>query len=92
MQTPGFTPGYQPGWGHTPQPHDAGGSGWHKADDAAWAHHSSDSEGLPPPVHAQQSTSDHQELDGINTRLGGLEIRIGEIQNTINNHVQDTRQ
>ena len=31
-------------------------------------------------------------LDDINTRLGGLEIRIGEIQNTLNTHVQDTRQ
>ena len=31
-------------------------------------------------------------LDGINTRLGGLEIRTGEIQNTLNTLVQDMRQ
>ena len=51
MQMPRFTLGYQPGWGYTPQPHEDGGLGWHEADDVAWAHHSSDSEGLPPPVH-----------------------------------------
>jgi hypothetical protein len=31
-------------------------------------------------------------LDGINTRLGGLELRTGEIQNTLNTHVQSTTQ
>ena len=92
MQTPGFTLGYQPGQGNTPQPHEDGGSRWHKADDTAWAHHSFDSEGLPSPIHPRQFTSDHRELDDINTRLGGLKIRIGEIQNTLNTHVQDTRQ
>ena len=90
---PGFTPGYQPSWGHAPQPHEAGGSGWHEADDAAWRHaHSSDSEGVPPPVQPRQSTLDCSELDDINTRLGGLEICTGETQNTLNTHVQDTTQ
>jgi hypothetical protein len=51
MQTPRLTPRYQLGWGHTLQPHEVGGSGWHEANDAAWVHHLSDSEGLPPPVH-----------------------------------------
>ena len=92
MQTPGFTPGYQLGWGHTPQPHEVGGSGWHEVDATAWTHHSSDSEGLPPPVHPRQSTSDHRELEGINNRLRGLKIRTGEIQNTLNTHVQDMAQ
>jgi len=31
-------------------------------------------------------------MDSINTRLGGLEIHTGEIQNTLNTHVQDTTQ
>ena len=78
--------------GHTPQPHEAGGLGWHEADGTTWMHHSSDSKGLPPPVHPRQSTLDHRELDDINTRLGGLEIRTGEIQNMLNIHVQDTTQ
>ena len=92
MQMPGLTPEYQLGWEHTLQPHEAGGLGWHEADDAAWVHHSSDSEGLPPLVHPRQSTSDRRELDGINTHLGGLEIHTGEIQNTLNTHVHDMRQ
>ena len=31
-------------------------------------------------------------MDSINTHLEGLEIRTGEIQNTLNTHVQDMRQ
>jgi hypothetical protein len=92
MKMLGFTPRYLPGSGQTLPPHKADGSGWHEADDAAWAHHSSDSEGLPPLVHPRQSTLDRREVDGINTRLEGLEIHTGEIQNTLNTHVQDTRQ
>ena len=91
-QVPGFTPTYHPGWDHVSRPHEAGESGWQEADNVARTRHSSDSEGLPPPVHPRQSVSDHDELDGINTRLGGLEIRISEIQNILNIHVQDMTQ
>jgi hypothetical protein len=31
-------------------------------------------------------------LGGINTSLGGLELRTGEIQNTLNTHMQSTTQ
>jgi hypothetical protein len=49
-QVPGLTPMYDPGWEHTSQTHKAGESGWEEGDATAWAMHSSDSEGLPPPV------------------------------------------
>ena len=88
-QVPGFTPRYHPGWEHTPQTHEAGGSRWAEADTAAWAMLSSDSDGLPPPVQPRQSIS---EWEDVNNRLGGLEIRTGEIQNTLNTHVQDSTQ
>ena len=75
---------YHSGWEHTPQAHEAGGSGWAEADAVAWAMHSSDSEGLPPLVQPRQSVLG---WEGVNTRLGRLEIRTGEIQNTLHAHV-----
>jgi hypothetical protein len=54
---PGFTSKFKSGWDQPPQPHEAGGSGWQSADNTEWAWashwqhgHSSNSEGLPPPV------------------------------------------
>ena len=82
-----FTPTYHPGWDHALQTHETGGSGWAEADNAAWTMNSSDSEGLPPPVHPQQSVSDRQGWEDVNTRLGGLEICTSEIQNTLHAHV-----
>ena len=91
-QAPGFTPGFQP-----PQPHEAGGPGLQSADSTEWAQarhkwqpvHSSDSNGLPPPIRTRRfiTTRDRRELNDINHRLGNLDVRIGEIQNTLNTHV-----
>ena len=80
---------YHLGWEHTPQTHEARGSGRAEADAVAWAMHSSNSEGLPPPVQPRQSISGWED---VNTHLGGLEIRTGEIQDTLNTHVQDMAQ
>jgi len=81
---------YHPGWDHTPRTHEAGGSRWAEDDAATWTMHSSDSGDLPQPVHPRQSISDHQVWEDVNTRLGGLEIRTGEIQNTLHAHLQDS--
>ena len=54
--------------------------------------YSSDSDGFPPPVRPRQSVSARHDLDNINMRLGVLDIRTGEIQNTLETHVQDTTQ
>ena len=70
-QVSGFTPMYHPGWDHAPQTHEAGGSGLAEADAVAWAMHSSDSEGLPPPMHPRQSILDHQGWEDVNNRLKG---------------------
>ena len=88
-QIPRFTPMYHPGWDHTTQPHEARGSRQQVAHNAAWVRlaHSSDFEGLPPPVHPRQSVSDRHGWEDVNTQLGGLEIHTGEIQNTLNTHV-----
>ena len=48
--------------------------------------------GATPPVHPRQSVSDRQGWEDINICLKGLEIRTGEIQNTLHAHVQDTDQ
>jgi hypothetical protein len=95
---PGFIPGYNC-WDQPSQQHEAGGSGWQSMDSTEWElgrqwqpDHSSDSEGLPPPVMPRQSVSDSRELDTINTRIRGLEIRTGEIQNMLNTHLPDTTQ
>jgi hypothetical protein len=55
-----------------------------------WTHHSSDSEGIPPPVHPRQSTSDQRELDGINTCLGELEICIAAIVHELQHAAETT--
>ena len=43
--------------------------------------------GATPPVHPRQSVSDRQGWEDINICLKGLEIRTGEIQNTLHAHV-----
>jgi len=43
--------------------------------------HSSDSEGMPPPVRPQVT------LDVLNTRMGGLELQNRQIQGTLNAHI-----
>ena len=99
-QAPGFSPEYGSGWDRPPQPYEAGGSGWHEANSEEWAQprygwqsmYSSDSDGFPPPVRPRQSVSARHDLDDINMRLGALDIRTGEIQNTLETHVQDTTQ
>jgi len=48
--------------------------------------HSSDSEGMPPPVGPQVR------LDVLNTRMGGLELQSRLIQGTLNAHIQTTTQ
>jgi hypothetical protein len=54
----------------------------------AWQHaQSSDFDGLPPPVQPRQSNLTRQELENINTHLGGLKIQASEIQNTLTTHV-----
>jgi len=80
---------HHPGWEHIPQTHEAGGSRWAEDDAAALTLHSSDSEGLPPPIQARQTISGWED---VNNRLGGLEIYTSEIQNTLNTHVQDSVQ
>jgi hypothetical protein len=95
MHTSRFTSWYQPSCGYTLHPLEAGGPGWHEVRGFGWHEqqaHSSNSKGLPPLVHPRQSTSDRRELGGINTSLGGLELRTGEIQNTLNTHMQSTTQ
>jgi len=48
--------------------------------------HSSDSEGMPPPVCPQVT------LDVLNTRIGGLELQNRQIQGTLNAHIQTATQ
>jgi len=48
--------------------------------------HSSDSEGMPPPVRPQVT------LDVLNTRMGGLELQNRQIQGTLNAHIQTATQ
>ena len=85
VHVPGYILGYNLGWDQPPQPHEARGSGWQSADNTEWAQGTqwqpdfSYSEGLPPPVMPWPSVSDRRELDSINTRLGRLEIRTGEV-------------
>ena len=76
MPVPGFT--FAPGYGYIPS--EAGGSGMHTGD-------TSSSEGLPPP---RRSVSDRRTMDNLSTRLGAVELRTGEIQNTLNTYVQDS--
>jgi len=88
-ETPGYTPGYDPRW-ETPQQEHTTGGGWQTAKGSSWRHaahgHSSDSEGLPPPLHPHPTHG----IEALTNRVGGLEIRTGEIQETLTSHVQDS--
>jgi len=78
---PGLTPTFQYEGMFTPHPDQAGGSTWHEAHTV-----SSDSEGLPPPP--RHRTVDPTVLQDINTRLGNVELRTGEIAHTLTGFVQ----
>ena len=84
----GFIPRYGYGMGYLPHPYEATGSSWqvHRgagpSDPEAYGAggsrhhepgHSSDSEGMPPPVRPQVT------LDVLNTRMGGLELQNRQI-------------
>ena len=78
---PTFTPNFQFGGMYAPRPDEAGGSGWQDP-------HSSDSEGMPPPVPPRHSSVDPNVLQGINNQLRGLEISTGELRTFFDNFVQ----
>jgi hypothetical protein len=80
---PGFIPMHQPRWVSTPQVHTTGES----SEARAWAAQSSDSDDMPPPVPPRHSVSRWEDMSRC---LGRLEIYTGNIQNTLNTHVQNT--
>ena len=67
---------FTPGYGYIPQ--EAGGSR---------THDTPSSDEMPPPT---EEYTRQQRMDHLSSRIGSLEVRTGNIENTLNTHVQNT--